>query len=98
MVGIDEERAKKSKYLYKFLKKKRCIDKYVEEIKDANVRPMEKFEKDGDILALIYECGTIFSAFCWADSKYGFEYWQKLHAEYIAECCKLAYIDEVVLL
>ena len=98
MARIDKERAKNSKYLYKFLKKKRCIDKYVEEIKHGDIRPIEKFEKDGDILGLIYECGNIITAFCWTESKYGFEYWQKLHAEYIAECRKLAYIDAVVLL
>ena len=74
----------KAKFLYKFLKKHRCVRQYVENILEQKGRwcHTSEYLENHDIIKLIEECSSqecnINFSFLWARTKQGHSYWSKL--------------------
>lgn len=88
----------KAKFLYKFLKKHRCIRQYIENVLEQRGRLWYNSEylENHDIIKLIEECSfqkcNINYSFYWAVTKQGRIYWSKLErifdkewAEYVRQ-------------
>ena len=75
----------KAKFLYKFLKKHRCLKEYVENTVDfrKNMYSINDSELDTrDVLKFLRKYGHLSSAFCWDSTKQGQKFWEKLDREY----------------
>jgi len=85
----------KSKALYKFLKKHRCLREFVEnvETKYPEYKEVIKYKKLGDTnsLLLLFEKldSSIDYAFIWRKTPQGHEYWYKLDKDFYMFWLKL---------
>ena len=74
----------KAKFLYKFLKKHRCVRQYIENVLEQRGRLWytSEYLENHDIIKLIEECSSeecdINYSFSWAITKQGHSYWSKL--------------------
>lgn len=91
----------KSKALYKFLKKYRCLREFVENIETANpnYEVVIKYKKLGDTnsLLLLFEKfnSSIEFSFVWRHTPQGHDYWYKLDRDFNIFWLKLGDKDNV---
>ena len=75
-----------AKLLYKFLKKKRALKAYIDNVmkQDGDHDDVKKLYEKSDILGIIdlYEA-SIYSSFTWDYTKEGVWFWDNLHLEFM---------------
>ena len=74
-----------AKKLYKFLKKKRALKAYIDNVMErhGDDDDVKKFYEKSDILGIINFCNSsIYWAFVWKDTKEGFRFWHDLDNEF----------------
>ena len=84
----DSLKKKKAKLLYKFLKKKLCLQKYIHNIlvQHENDKATKEYLETLDLIQfLIRQNSSIDWAFTWSATKEGRQYWELLHDEFERE-------------
>lgn len=69
-------------HLYKFLCQHRLFDRFIKNVETTNsslchrnIALKEFLNKNCDIFAFLYECGTIGGSFTWAQTPEGHDFW-----------------------
>ena len=77
---------REAKFLYKFLKKHRCLKEYVDNVLEQNrCNYVDTYKHDLDIIALIIAAGvSIDWSFTWSDTPQGQKFWEKLDREFLS--------------
>lgn len=64
---------KRIKEFFKFLKENDALEKYLSNIDTADIAPFFKMSTPRSYIAL---------AFCWGDTKEGWDFWSNLHTKW----------------
>ena len=87
----------RAKYLYKFLKKHRCLPQFMENLylRHQNDDNVNNFKKLGDTKLILpifqYYGGTISNPFAWAKTNEGYDFWSNLDKKFVINLLLLYY-------
>lgn len=87
----------RAKYLYKFLKKHRCLPQFMENLylRHQNDDNVNNFKKLGDtklILPIFQDYGSnISNSFAWAKTNEGYDFWSNLDSKFVINFSLLYY-------